>query len=379
MTSTGIFHTILLMGVLQGIILTVLLFAGARKRPANRFLAWVMAIFGLACFNLLINELPIFNISVVINVLCAIIPGVLVMPVGPLLYFYIMASLEPGFRLTKQQRWHFAPVLIDVGGQLAAIIFFSGVLLGLLPNRPAPWGNFIDTYNVYADIPRWMSVTIYLVLAYRYLQVHSGNGSYGRWLRTFIGIFLVFQAIWFIYLVPYVIPSLSNKLLDLVGWAPVYIPLVALLYTIGIKGLLAPAKPEELRTAVRVTPPPNTDAIVAQLRHAMEVEKLYLQPELNLALLSKHTGIAAKTISLVLNQYVNKSFNEFVNGYRIADFQQKVRQPGFGHMTLMGVAFESGFNSQATFQRAFKQQTGTSPTEYLRQIAEVGHGEADKE
>ncbi|MBV7530288.1 AraC family transcriptional regulator [Chitinophaga sp. sic0106] len=379
MTWKGIFHTILLMGVLQGVILTILLFVAARKRPANRYLAWTMAIFTLACFNLLINELPIFDIAVIINVLCAIVPGVLVMPVGPLLYFYVVASLQPGFRLTKRRRWHFAPVIIDVGGQLAAIIFFSGVLLGLLPNRPEPWGIFIDTYNQYADIPRWMSVTIYLGIAYRYLRQYRNTGPYSQWLRTFLLIFLGFQTIWFIYLVPYVIPSLSNQLLDLVGWAPVYIPLVALIYTLGIKGLLAPPKPEEVRAAVKVVPPANSDTVVAQLQKAMEEEKLYLQPELNLSLLSKHTGIAAKTISLVLNQHANKSFNEFVNGYRIADFQQKVQQPGFEHMTLMGVAFESGFNSQATFQRAFKQQTGSSPTEYLRQIAATGHGKGNKE
>lgn len=35
--------------------------------------------------------------------------------------------------------------------------------------------------------------------------------------------------------------------------------------------------------------------------------------------------------------------------------------------TLLGIAFECGFNSKATFNRAFKKVTGVSPKEWLQQ------------
>lgn len=61
---------------------------------------------------------------------------------------------------------------------------------------------------------------------------------------------------------------------------------------------------------------------------------------------------------------MGKSFNEFVNEYRVNAFKQEAMQPKMSHLTIAGIAFECGFNSQATFQRTFKQITGMSPSEF---------------
>ena len=49
-------------------------------------------------------------------------------------------------------------------------------------------------------------------------------------------------------------------------------------------------------------------------------------------------------------------------------FKQKVKQPELGNLTFAGIASECGFNSQATFQRAFKHVTGLSPSEFKNQV-----------
>jgi AraC-like DNA-binding protein len=64
---------------------------------------------------------------------------------------------------------------------------------------------------------------------------------------------------------------------------------------------------------------------------------------------------------------VRKNFNEFVNQYRLAAVKKKLLESGNEHLTITGIAFECGFNSQATFQRVFKQTTGVSPTQFLAQ------------
>jgi AraC-like DNA-binding protein len=234
---------------------------------------------------------------------------------------------------------------------------------------PAPdfLGRFIDSYNVYADIPRWGSITLYLWLSARYLAgAGTENNAYRQWLRQFIRLFLVFQVIWFIYLVPYVIPSLTDKLLNAVDWYPVYIPLVVLIYCLGLKGYLM--APEVIPAIKKAVTPPREELVaeaVPLLRKAMEEDRLYLEPELNLALLSRHTGLPQKTISLVLNQHLQQSFNEFVNGYRVAAFKEKISQAEQDNMTILALALDAGFNSQATFQRAFRSNTGMSPREYM--------------
>lgn len=369
MTVFTLFNTIVLMGSVQGFILCGLLFTSTKNKRSNRFLAFIMLIFGMACFNLLLDGLPLHEYFPWIDFLLNFIPLIVVMPVGPLVYFYIQSNLDPTFRLKKKHRWHFVPVIVDFGAPLIAITFLIGLISGFVKNDPQLWGLLIDNYNVYSDIPRWFSVTLYLGLSYRYLNAHATQNQQRKWFRQFIHIFLAFQFIWLLYLIPYVIPSLTDLVLNTVDWYPVYIPLVVLIYSLGIKGYLLPAQESPTPKRATVLPPLDTvNEVMPLLERAMEKDELYLNPELNLALLSQHTGIASKTISSVLNQYMQKSFNEYVNGYRIAAFKQKVLKPDFEHLTIMGIAFESGFNSQATFQRAFKQTIGMSPKEYLTEF-----------
>ena len=104
----------------------------------------------------------------------------------------------------------------------------------------------------------------------------------------------------------------------------------------------------------------------------MEEEKLWMNPALNLSLLTKHTGIPSKTISAVLNQHLNKSFNEFINGYRIDAIKSRLLSAEDKNLTIAGLAYECGFNSQPTFQRAFKSIQGESPSEFLLKHSDSG-------
>ncbi|HVI46109.1 MAG TPA: helix-turn-helix domain-containing protein [Chitinophaga sp.] len=363
MTLTGVFHMIMLLGIIQGLILCVLLFISSKRFRPNRFLAGVMLLFALACLNLFLDE---SSTPPLLSFLLNFIPLNLAMLIGPMIYLYIRSSVDPTFEPGKKIRWHFVPVIIDIVPKLTTVIYVAGLLLNLIPNHPQPWGKFIDDYNVYSDIPRWLSITGYLLLSYRCLRtIPNIAGQKQKWFRQFISIFLIFQGIWLLYLIPYIIPSLTDTVLNNVDWYPVYIPLVALIYCLGIKGYMIPPPAEPIK---KTTTPPATDVIntaIPLLIKAMEQDKIYLDPDLNLTILSQHTGLAAKTISAVLNQHMQKSFNEYINQYRIETFKQKIQEPGADKITILGLAFESGFNSQATFQRAFRQNTGMSPREYI--------------
>ena len=93
----------------------------------------------------------------------------------------------------------------------------------------------------------------------------------------------------------------------------------------------------------------------------MEEDRIFLNPELNLDALSKHLGLPSKTVSTVLNQQLHKSFTEYVNGYRVQEVKRRLEESHASNLTILGIALESGFNSKASFQRIFKEMTGTSP------------------
>jgi AraC-like DNA-binding protein len=205
-------------------------------------------------------------------------------------------------------------------------------------------------------------------------QKHNGalNGQTNnfKWLQQFIRVFAAFQVIWFLYLVPYVIPRYTDIMLSTFDWYPLYIPLAIIIYWLGIKGYIVSQTETNL---IKKAQPVNSTLsaetiaqIIISLKKSMTGDKLFLNPNLNLNILSEYTSIPQKTISFVLNQTLNKSFSEFVNEYRIEAFKEKILQPETDNLTIAGIALECGFSSQATFQRIFKQSTGVSPSEFRK-------------
>lgn len=373
------FQTVILLGALQGVIMFSLLFFVKNNRRSNRLLACLIGVITLASFNLYGNYINWFGSSV-IGFIVQFIPLVLPMAVGPLLYLYTRSVLAPEFKFTKLHRVHFYALFIDIVPQLTVIIFVVLLFTGQVYNKPGPWGSFIDAYNVYADIPRWISISFYLWLSAKYgsayqsgqSAVANGKAANFRWLQQIIQVFWVFQAIWLVYLIPYVIPQYTNWVLDTFNWYPVYIPLAIIIYWLGIRGYMMQAGMKKMAPGSSNSLPAETiEQTSHALTRAMETDRLFLNPELSVSILSQQVGIPAKTISAVLNQHLQTSFSEFVNGYRIAAFKERICQPGTEHLTIAGVAAECGFNSQATFQRIFKEKTGMSPSAYLQSTAKA--------
>jgi len=355
---------LILLGALQGFIISTALFVSRRNRQSSRILAALIFLMALASLNLYTTGTAWYAHSPVLIFLSNFIPMIIVMPMGPLIYFYIRSFSDPTFVFKKKYRIHFYPVIIDLVPYLTAIFYVTGLIFHFLRKNDPPWGNFIDQYNIYSDIPRWLSITTYLWFANRYLKTLSHPVP---WLNQFVKIFAGFQVIWLCYLIPYVIPKYSNRLMDLVSWYPVYIPLAVLIYWLGIKGYLSSHSQIEKEKS-RKSPVLDkllSEELIDRLKTVMQEEKLWLNPSLNLSLLSNHTGIPSKTISAILNQQLNKSFNEFINGYRIDAIKSRLLSSEDKNLTIAGLAYECGFNSQPTFQRAFKSIQGESPSEFL--------------
>ena len=102
-----------------------------------------------------------------------------------------------------------------------------------------------------------------------------------------------------------------------------------------------------------------------KIQNAMENEKLYLNPELTMSDLADHLNTHNSLISNVINAGFQKNFNDFVNGFRVEIFKEKIINPKLRHLTLLAIAFDCGFNSKSTFNRAVKKATDKMPSEFL--------------
>ena len=114
---------------------------------------------------------------------------------------------------------------------------------------------------------------------------------------------------------------------------------------------------------------PEDEVAVVRLVEYMKTKKPYLEPELTLTALSQGCGLPSDYLSSLLNQHLGVNFYDFVNQYRIDEFKQQLQVPENRKLTLVSIAFDSGFQSKATFNRVFKKVTGLTPSEYMRKVS----------
>lgn len=98
-------------------------------------------------------------------------------------------------------------------------------------------------------------------------------------------------------------------------------------------------------------------------KHLIET-KAYTNPNLSLPFLANQLNIKSYLLSQSIKQRNGLSFRSYVNNFRVDDVMKKLQNPNFDHLTLLGVAYEAGFNSEASFYRIFKKTTGQSPNSY---------------
>ena len=111
----------------------------------------------------------------------------------------------------------------------------------------------------------------------------------------------------------------------------------------------------------------SATAYSRQLVDYLQQEQPFLDPNLSLRSLADQIDIHPNQLSWLINERMGKNFSELVNGYRVATFQQLASDPNNAHITLIGLAYESGFNSKTVFNTSFKKETGLTPRQFLQQ------------
>lgn len=109
--------------------------------------------------------------------------------------------------------------------------------------------------------------------------------------------------------------------------------------------------------------------LLDQLRRNMKQQQWYKDPGLNAGEVASHMGITKHQLSQLINQETNGNFYEFVNQFRIEEFQQKLKAGEADKLSILGVAYDCGFNSKSTFNQFFKKVVGMTPSEYRKKLA----------
>lgn len=374
----------LLILVLQGLVFVVLLFYRYYKKKvySDLFLGLILLLtcYYQTCYTVgfmgWYNEFRTTKINYfLINIFFG---------VAPLIYLYVKSITQSHFTFKKKYLWFFLPFFAFIAYRLFIFIYdalqpgFSETQNGYLKiHMDEAYVQNISWFLETAFMLVFLAFTFQLFFNYRKKIKAYFSNVYKLELNWMLSFLIVFSA-FFIY----------GSIQDILGqfymdihyeqrwWLNLFVAL-ATLY-LGIKGYFTDttklntlnfsfspqsiAIPETWDNTSKMEVPREQLAIVKRL---MEVDNIYLNPELNLQDFAQQAGMSRAQLSETINSGFGKNFNDFVNSYRVEAFKAMIRKNKHRQMSLIGIAEECGFNSKATFNRVFRKLTNHTPTQYL--------------
>jgi AraC-like DNA-binding protein len=367
----SLFDLLVIVGISQGIFVGSLLLFSKRNQQSRRFLGLILFTFILLSTKILLHTLGLWNTHPF-----RYFPLAIDLAIQPLLYLFIRATVNPLGRFRKRDLFHFIP----------AVVFFahaSIVYINVLTTNVVGEKEIIANMFYYNQVKQWedylsiISAWIYCCWAYielkqyrLWLQNNVGDLTYPNytWLRNILMIFVVL-----------IFNLTLNIAADALGfgrdhfyhWQFFYIIMAGCIYYMGIEGYRSPALPNSFskkKVDGEVKPllaKENLSRVKEKILAALVIEKVYTDPEISLVRLSEKLEVTPGLVSYTINTSFKRNFRNLINEYRLEEVKKRLIDPRTNHLSILGIALECGFNSEASFYRIFKKSTGKSPKEFM--------------
>lgn len=373
--SFNILDFLMLALVVQGFVLSGLLFYSSKTIISNRYLG---ALIFIVSESTLIMELdysgiwaqhPWLQLAVMHFDLAA----------GPIIYLYVQSLIFNTNKLTWKGQLNFLPLLLEMKYQIIYLLYITHIL-----SIPFIQHIYFLTFTqrmLFGGFPLTTTVAIISVFAYSIIT-YRDIGRYSKqtllstnkikdlkWVKNLLRFIFVFIAIWIFSFI--VNTAFAHSIMSLWDHYILYIPAIVMVYLLGMAAyrrqnqMSAHEKAEYIQKPIKIYFT-GDEALnyKRQLTHLMISDRIFLNPLLKVDDVAVSIAISPKGLSHLLNHYMDKNFNDFVNEFRVEEVKKRLSDPAHHHFTIAAVAFDCGFNSLPTFQRVFKQFTGTTPSSY---------------
>ena len=364
----NVLDLIIILGAIQGILFSIYLwFNPLQNKKASRFLS--LFILGFAASSIyytletigLRGQLNIWDFSLFYSALLIV----------PSFYLFIQYLIYPDREFDWKDKLLFAPYALQVIIQLYGSFWVIKDHSYLIKNQ----FTFYKIYDFLDLITLLLSVTLLLLsiikirrydksLQNNYAEIEDYSLSWIIRLLGFIG------AVWVLFAIP-IIYELITGYSPVDIYYPLWIASSVLIYWIGYTTFFRKQAEQVVlfdqeNEPAEVGLSSNTKAYHEKLLSLMQDEHPYLDQDLNLKSLADKLDLSSGYLSQIINKYENKNFFEFVNAYRVGSVKEKIHDPSYAHLNMLGIAYESGFKSKSTFNLVFKKMTGITPTAYKK-------------
>lgn len=286
---------------------------------------------------------------------------------GPLIYFYVRSITNSSFKFKSIHLLHFIPVIIQAG--LYWFLNFKDYSFKrwYWEEVHLPYTYRIEFDGTFISLAIYSVFAILLIRKYQaWLKDNYSESSkqHLNWLKIILIILFLLCIQWFVEVILrdfYGNYYQYNYSVLILGFLTIVLAMKAM-----VQDNLAHIKFQESAIKSKAIPKENNidNAILDQILNRMTEQKDYLDPTLNLKNFAKSCNLPARVVSDHLNQGLQNTFHDFVNYYRVEEVKQKIKSDTEKQFTFEGLAYDSGFNSKATFNRIFKKFTGMTPSQY---------------
>jgi AraC-like DNA-binding protein len=108
----------------------------------------------------------------------------------------------------------------------------------------------------------------------------------------------------------------------------------------------------------------DCDAVLSRLESLMQVDRIYVDPELSLPSLASRLGLSPHQLSELMNSRLGKGFSRYLREQRIGAAKTMLCDEPSASVLAVGLGV--GFTSQSNFYEAFREIEGTTPGQYRK-------------
>jgi AraC-like DNA-binding protein/NADH:ubiquinone oxidoreductase subunit 3 (subunit A) len=308
---------------------------------------------------------------------------------GPLLLLYakLMTAEKPHFN--PRYLWHFSPFFLFL---IASLIFIDKKVMSGTEGFLVV-DSFVPFRIIYA-ITFFVSITAYSIATFVVIHRHQKrlkellSFSSGKvTLQWLLGLSITFYTG---YVLMFILGGI-DILMGILNFDPYeisFIGLTILTFLFGVFGFHQPSIFEEVVHTVNSNgaeengnnggepkkymrsglKQKDVALYIQQLGEHMTGSKPYLDRELSIFDLAKQLKIPRHFLSEVINEHMGKNFYTLVNEYRVEEVKRRLEDPKYKNLTILAIAYDSGFNAKSSFNTIFKEMTGMTPSEYQKEV-----------
>ncbi|NAY92053.1 helix-turn-helix domain-containing protein [Muricauda sp. JGD-17] len=363
---------IMLIGIVQGVFLSLIIMFRAAKNAAVAFLGWTLLFQSIVfldvylCYTGLMKYVIPWNDST----------EPIVLLIGPAIYFFIHRLLVRKPLNIKKIWIHF---ILPVGYALTQIPYYTAPIEVKLNAYLGAYHSHLDTANVpdsFSHGYHWIKDYFHYLVLFSFLfysllsaalvwkerkRIASlpGNAKKDKYTFTrnsvlvLTALFIVLFSVFYSYE-----DDGGDHLIGIFNTAITFLTsAIILMESRFFEKSWVADKYETLK---------GNSIAFEEIEHAAESEQFYLNENASLKSLADILGSNSNLVSKMINSKTGSNFNDYINLKRVRMAKERLCDSNYAHLTVEAIGHSVGFKSKSAFYNAFKKHVGESPSSFLK-------------